>query len=87
MLEALQRSVFGSRKRVLGVWRGLHAQNIHGIPQITTLSPHYGHACLLFVGTYVDYWNLTRGFFEAILKGKSPLRSIYGIARHPTPGM
>jgi len=52
--------------------------------RFTTWVPHYGQR-LSFVasGPNVDDWNWTRGFFEEILrKGRSPLRSIYGIALH-----
>ena len=51
----------------------------------TTWVPHYEHQELSFIasGPNVDDWNWTRGFLEEIVKkGRSQLRSVFGMALH-----
>jgi alpha-N-arabinofuranosidase len=51
----------------------------------TTWVPRYDHQELSFIasGPNVDDWNWTRGFLEEVLKkGKSQLRSVFGMALH-----
>jgi alpha-L-arabinofuranosidase len=51
----------------------------------TTWVPRYDHQDLSFIasGPNVDDWSWTRGFLEEVLKkGKSQLRSVFGMALH-----